>query len=144
MKPGYLYILTSAAMPDLIKIGVTTKHPLQRTEELSAPTGIPVPFTLAYHRAVNDIFSIERDIHEAFAEYRVSDKREFFHMSYMKAASLIDILLGDPSFHFDPPTPFAELFNSFEPQEDDSPYRDILTPEENAQCQKLIERIAVK
>ena len=128
-------------MPDLIKIGVTTKHPLERTEQLSTPTGIPVPFVLAYHRPVADIHPAENSIHEAFAEFRVSDKREFFRMSYIKAASFIDMLAGDASMHFDPPTPFAELFNSFEPQDEDSPYRDVLTPEENEQCQRLLKRV---
>ena len=131
-------------MPDLIKIGVTTKHPLERTQELSAPTGIPVPFTLAYHLAIDDIYPMESYIHEVFEKYRVSENREFFRMSFIKAASFIDLVAGDSDIQSDPPTPFAELFNSFEPQADDSPYRDVLTPEENERCQRLFEQMGTK
>ncbi|MDC0850100.1 GIY-YIG nuclease family protein [Pseudomonas aeruginosa] len=38
---GFVYVLTSPAMPGLYKVGATTRSPRQRAEELSRGTGVP-------------------------------------------------------------------------------------------------------
>lgn len=111
-KPGFCYILTNTSMPNMIKIGKTTKDPLERVKELSAPTGIPTPFQVAYHQPCHDIDDVEKRMHEKFDSKRVAGNREFFHVSLFKAATFLDSLVGEAS-KFDPPTPFAELFATF-------------------------------
>ncbi len=37
-KPGYVYILTNRAIPDYIKIGMTTRAPEQRGEHRANPS----------------------------------------------------------------------------------------------------------
>lgn len=84
IKPGWLYILTNPAMPDLCKIGMTTRTPEERAAELH-DTGSPAPYTVAKAWPVDDVRAAERDAHAALARYRVSDQREWFRVSVPKA-----------------------------------------------------------
>jgi len=116
-KSGWVYILTNPSMPNILKIGKTSKHPLERVAELSAPTGIPTPFQLAYYQPCRDINFVEKEMHARFDSKRVRDNREFFLVSLFKAASTLDGIVGTFS-NFEPRTPYAELFNTFEERED--------------------------
>lgn len=80
IEPGWLYLLTNPAMPGLVKIGMTTRSPEERAQEL-ASTGVPMPFHVSAAWAVDDVRAAERDAHEALARYRVSDQREWFRLS---------------------------------------------------------------
>ena len=42
---GYVYVLINSSMPNLVKIGKTTKDPNERVKELSSATGVATPFT---------------------------------------------------------------------------------------------------
>ena len=86
---GYLYILMNPAMPGLIKIGKTTRRPTDRTRELSAATGVPVPFVVIYELMVDDCHQAEKRVHETLDHYRVNDGREFFKMATSDA---IDVM----------------------------------------------------
>lgn len=116
-KSGYVYLLHNISMPGMLKIGKTTKHPLERVKELSAPTGIPTPFQLVYYQPCRDIDFVEAEMHRRFDEKRVAGNREFFLVSLFKAASTLDGIVGTFS-NFEPRTPYAELFNTFEERED--------------------------
>ena len=48
MAQGFVYILVNPAFPGYIKVGKTTKTPEERAKELSAATGVPTPFIVAY------------------------------------------------------------------------------------------------
>lgn len=80
IEPGWLYLLTNPAMPGLVKIGMTTRSPEERAQEL-ASTGVPMPFHVAAAWAVDDVRAAERDAHAVFARYRVNDAREWFRLS---------------------------------------------------------------
>lgn len=80
IEPGWLYLLTNPAMPGLVKIGMTTRSPEERAQEL-ASTGVPMPFHVAAAWAVDDVRAAERDAHEALARYRVNDQREWFRLT---------------------------------------------------------------
>lgn len=80
IEPGWLYLLTNPAMPELVKIGMTTRSPEERALEL-ASTGVPMPFHVAAAWAVDDVRAAERDAHAALARYRVNDAREWFRLS---------------------------------------------------------------
>lgn len=134
-KSGFCYIAINASMPNMLKIGKTTKHPLERVKELSAPTGIPTSFQVAYYQQTDDIDETERRMHDKFDSKRVTDNREFFHVSLFKAATFLDSLVNSPS-KFDPPTPFAELFATF-PDRGDG----ILNRNEIKKCSILAAKI---
>lgn len=78
---GFIYILANECMPDVYKIGMTTNSPEQRAKEISAATGVPLPFTVvaAFHSA-NPV-SDEQMVHQAWSKERVSQNREFFRFS---------------------------------------------------------------
>jgi len=80
IEPGFLYLMTNPAMPGLVKIGMTTRSPEERAQEL-ASTGVPMPFHVAAAWPVDDVRSAERDAHEALDRYRVNDQREWFRVS---------------------------------------------------------------
>lgn len=80
IEPGFLYLMTNPAMPGLVKIGMTTRSPEERAQEL-ASTGVPMPFHVVAAWPVDDVRAAERDAHEALARYRVNDAREWFRLS---------------------------------------------------------------
>ena len=141
-RTGYVYCLTHLAMPGLVKIGATRKHPIARATELSMGTGVPGAFTVSYYCAVSDAFEVEGAAHEAFKAQRVDEGREFFTCGLAEVTTFIRNYVGGspPREGGDwiekgkgarlsgPPTPFADLFVTFP---DDYNAR-ALTPEEAA------------
>lgn len=136
-KSGFIYIAINSSMPNFLKIGKTTKHPIERMKELSAPTGVPTPFQLAYYQPCDDIDYVESAMHEHFNSKRVKENREFFTVSLFKAATYLDSLV-DRASAFEPPTPFAELFNTFEDRGDG-----ILNEEEIEKCANLAAKLKI-
>lgn len=65
---GYVYVATNPAMPNMVKIGKTTRHdPESRISRLFT-TSVPLPFELAYAAAIaDDPAEVERVLHRAFA-----------------------------------------------------------------------------
>ena len=51
-------------MPNLIKIGCTTRSPEERKRELSKSTGIPVDFEIEYEIYSTNIKAIEEETHK--------------------------------------------------------------------------------
>ena len=98
-----VYVLTNEAMPGLIKIGRTNADLAGRIRSLYQ-TGVPLPFELYFACEVNDGAFVERQLHEAFGDHRVSKKREFFRLAPVRAraalslAKIKEIKLGDEIF----------------------------------------------
>lgn len=77
---GIIYILTNIAMPDYIKIGLTTREDIKvRLNELYS-TGIPFPFELHYAVKVTNVKNTEKMLHQIFSIHRENMDREFFRM----------------------------------------------------------------
>jgi hypothetical protein len=75
---GFVYILHNEFMT-VVKIGCTERSPHARAEELSKPTGVPGPFTVACYAEVRDFQGFERRLHSWLEDYRANDAREFFY-----------------------------------------------------------------
>ena len=77
---GFVYILINPSMPNLMKIGKTTRSPEDRAKELSAATGVATPFIVAYQIEVNDCNNCEHYIHKLLeiTGHRVNPSKEFF------------------------------------------------------------------
>ena len=75
-----VYVVTNEAMPGLTKIGCTTDDLAGRIRGLFG-TGVPLPFELLYACEVNDCRFVERQLHDAFGDHRLSKSREFFRIA---------------------------------------------------------------
>ena len=97
-----VYILTNQSMPNLIKIGYTSRNDLnERIKELYS-TGVPTPFECYYACQVEDGKRIEQILHILFKEDRVNNKREFFTTQPEKveiALSLINPINVTPNLY---------------------------------------------
>lgn len=85
MSKGYVYVLTNESMPNLVKIGRTTRSVHQRAAELYQ-TGVPTPFEVYAEYICPDCTEVEMWVHDALSECRVSESREFFVCHAEKAA----------------------------------------------------------
>ena len=142
-RSGYVYGLTHDYMPGIVKVGASRKHPMQRLAELSASTGVPGAFKLAYYVQCSDAFALEAALHEEFSEHRVDSGREFFAVAISEVAKQARLKIGASAEEggewFKQQSvvkgnyPWAELFATFP---DDGDGRE-LTAEESAKCQAL-------
>ena len=95
MEEGIIYILTNPSMPNLVKIGMTTRSEIEiRMSELYT-TGVPVPFDCSYAGLVDNVKKIEKAFHKAFGPYRINPNREFFEIEDDQAISLLEIICSE-------------------------------------------------
>lgn len=92
---GYIYLMSNEAMPGLLKVGFTAGLVEDRREEVGASTGVPIPFKIERTFPVyEDIYKVERDIHDSLSHCRVNKKREFFRISVEKASRVIEPIVA--------------------------------------------------
>ena len=77
--PQIVYILTNDAMPDLIKIGMTTASLRRRIRNLSRASGVPLPFRCYYACEVKNARDTENRLHMGLHVHQVA--KEFFRIS---------------------------------------------------------------
>ena len=75
-------------MPELIKIGHTTRTARERANELYT-TGVPEPFEVAHEFPCEDHERLGREIQQKLAPYRYDVNREFFMYSADAAYQLL-------------------------------------------------------
>jgi len=88
---GTVYVLTNPAMPDLVKIGKTTRDVSLRLSDLYT-TGVPLPFECEYAAKVKDVDQTEKAFHLGFKKDRVNIKREFFKIDPEQAIAFLKLL----------------------------------------------------
>lgn len=81
MAYGFVYFITNPSMPGLTKIGMTSKHPRERMEELTKATACPTPFEMLAFFDTPIPREAERAIHAALDEFRPNPYREFFEVN---------------------------------------------------------------
>lgn len=85
---GFVYILTNKYMPDIVKIGRTSRSVEGRAHELFV-TGVPAPFDVGAEVFSPDCVALEESIHAALRDDRVSHSREFFKIGINDAAAIL-------------------------------------------------------
>ena len=85
--------MVNPSLPNLVKIGKTTREPNERAKELSSATGVPTPFILVYYKPFKDCHFAELVIHNYLKEkgVQVNDNREFFKVSTTYAIDIINL-----------------------------------------------------
>lgn len=89
--PNIIYVLTNEAMPGLVKVGLTTDSVESRISQLSAHSGVPLPFECYFAAEVKDCAKLEKTLHQLFSDGRVNPKREFFKIDPEKVVLAISI-----------------------------------------------------
>lgn len=90
-----VYVLTNPAMPDLVKIGMTTQLEVEDRMRQLYGTGVPVPFDCAFACQVKDAAEVERALHFAFGDSRVNPNREFFKLEPERVIAVLKLLKVD-------------------------------------------------
>ena len=80
MEQGWIYVLVNSSTPGMAKVGRTARPPADRAAELSAVTGVPTPFVVAFDQEFRDCREAERLIHAELDRrgLRIAPNREFF------------------------------------------------------------------
>jgi hypothetical protein len=119
---GFLYVLANSAMPGVVKVGKTTRSPVERASELSGATGLPTPFIVVYEQLFQDCSAAESFVHVYLARqgYRVADNRDFFNAPVnlvVKAISLAPGAMDDAQFAVPAPVEEDDLLPASAPDE---------------------------
>ena len=88
---GAVYVLTNPAMPNMVKIGKTTRNVELRLADWYS-TGVPLPFECEYAAKVKDVDKTEKAFHTAFSPNRVNPKREFFNIDPEQAIAVLELM----------------------------------------------------
>ncbi|WP_258807259.1 GIY-YIG nuclease family protein [Pseudidiomarina sp. CB1] len=75
---GWVYVLENASLPNLVKVGFTTRKVEERLREISQ-AGVPHPYTLAYAAYVERPAHVERTLHHYLNKHRY--RKEWFRCS---------------------------------------------------------------
>ena len=86
-----VYVLTNPAMPNIVKIGKTTRNVELRLADLYS-TGVPLPFECEYAAKVKDVDKTEKAFHTAFEPSRVNPRREFFNINPEQAIAVLELM----------------------------------------------------
>ena len=90
---GFVYVLSNKSIPNLVKIGFTTRSVEERVAELNAPTSVPTPFDIEASFPVTDPTKTEQLIHDNLSKYRTNENREFFSLTSIEAIKQIRLIL---------------------------------------------------
>jgi hypothetical protein len=75
---GWVYVIANKAMPDLVKVGYSTKDPILRAQDFDG-TGIPHSYEVVYDALVLGPREVEQKAHKALANFR--EAKEWFRCS---------------------------------------------------------------
>jgi len=89
---GWVYVITNKAMPDLVKVGFSSKDPESRAKELYT-TGTPHHYVVDYDVLVSDPYQIEQRVHLKLQSLR--EGKEWFRCTTEKAVMVIRETVGD-------------------------------------------------
>jgi hypothetical protein len=84
--------MTNAAMPGVVKIGLTRKDDISERLRQLYTTGVALPFECVYSARVPDCGKLETVLHRVFGEKRVNPAREFFRADPDLAILIIDLV----------------------------------------------------
>lgn len=93
---GYIYVLSNPCMPELVKIGYTSRNVNEIINELNSSTGVPENFVIEATFSSECPDKDEQIIHVQLTSKRINKNREFFQSSPTEAVNLVEEILGKP------------------------------------------------
>jgi len=87
----YLYVLSNKSMPNIIKVGFTTRSLDERLAELNSSTSVPSRFKVEYFVEVSDgmSYNVEQKVHSALKAMGHHHGKEFFKCSVGECKKVI-------------------------------------------------------
>ncbi|MGH7511073.1 MAG: GIY-YIG nuclease family protein [Gemmatimonadales bacterium] len=85
---GFVYVQHNEKMPDLLKIGQTSRLSEDRARELRQ-TGVPSPFDVKFRALTSHARELEQAVHKLLDPYRYRSDREFFEVDLEVAIKAI-------------------------------------------------------
>ena len=118
----YVYILVNRSIPNMVKIGMTTRSVDERAREINKATGVPTPWVPVYSFRCYASWILEQRVHERLAPYRINVDREMFSVTSTTAQQVIEdlgkdftnVLLAETierNFHLESPAGTAPTSN---------------------------------
>lgn len=94
-ESGIVYAATNPMMPDIVKIGATSRANVQERMDQLFSTGVPAPFTCEIARRLDHYLEVESALHTVFEPSRVPSGREFFRVTLDQVAAALDLAGGE-------------------------------------------------
>lgn len=114
-KESIIYILSNPCMPNLVKIGKTTRKNIGDRMKQLFTTGVPLPFECEYACTVENCDEVEKQIHKGFKKYRLTESREFFEIEAEDVIAILKLVaLKNVTPNF-----IAEIESNTTPEEKD-------------------------
>lgn len=74
---GYVYCVVNPSLPNVCKVGKTTRTVEERLQDLYS-SGLIYPFRVVYKKYVEDCHETEKRLHLILRSRRIAKNREFF------------------------------------------------------------------
>lgn len=91
MSYGFVYVMVNESLPNLYKIGYTTKSPMARANELSR-TNIPHQYYVVAYAEYENVELAEKEYHAKYASHRLKQNKEFFKFTPEEVWQLVDFM----------------------------------------------------
>ena len=88
----WVYILSNPTLPNMFKIGYTKHEPEIRAKQISASTGVALPYKVEWAFQCFNGEQLEQEVHQELESYRVNQNREFFDIPLVEAQEAIEKL----------------------------------------------------
>jgi|TARA_R100000081_G_C4794519_1_gene159903 hypothetical protein len=85
----WVYILSNPSLPNMLKIGYTKNEPEVRAKQISASTGVALPYKVEWAFQCFNGEQLEQEVHHELETYRVNQNREFFDIPLDEAQETI-------------------------------------------------------
>jgi hypothetical protein len=86
----WVYVLSNLTQPGILKIGYTKLTPDERAKQISAATGVALPYEVTWAFRCFNGEQMEGEVHRALEKYRVNSQREFFQIEIEEAKEIIE------------------------------------------------------
>jgi hypothetical protein len=88
IKEGFLYILENDSIPEILKIGFTSRPPDVRAKEINQKTDIPGTFSVSWYKRTIDPYIVEQRVIDALSEHHLG--REIFRCGIELAKNCVE------------------------------------------------------
>ena len=85
----WVYILSNPSLPNMLKIGYTKNEPEVRAKQISASTGVALPYKVEWAFQCFNGEQLEQEVHREVESYRGNQQREFVDIPLDEAQETI-------------------------------------------------------